>query len=101
MKLKRIGVDLAKNVFQVHGVDSHERVQVRKQLMALGQPQRSQMLDFFRQVEAPCGVAMEACGSAHYWGRKLTKLGHEVRLISPQFVKPYVKSGKNDGVALG
>ena len=90
MKLKRIGVDLAKSVFQVHGVDSHERVQVRKQL------KRSQMLDFFRQVESPCVVAMEACGSSHYWGRELIKLGHEVRLISPQFVKPYVKSGKND-----
>ena len=89
MKLKRIGVDLAKRVFQVHGVDSHERVQVRKQL------KRSQMLDFFRQVESPCVVAMEACGSSHYWGRELTKLGHEVRLISPQFVKQYVKSGKN------
>ena len=99
MKLKRIGIDLAKSVFQVHGVDSHERVQVRKQLMARGQPQRSQMLDFFRQVESPCVVAMEACGSSHYWGRELIKLGHEVRLISPQFVKPYVKSGKNDGVA--
>ena len=99
MKLKRIGIDLAKSVFQVHGVDSHERVQVRKQLMARGQPQRSQMLDFFRQVESPCVVAMEACGSSHYWGLELIKLGHEVRLISPQFVKPYVKSGKNDGVA--
>ena len=102
-----MGVDLAKSVFQVHGVDSHERVQVRKQLMTpalghpVGQPQRSQMLDFFRQVESPCVVAMEACGSSHYWGRELAKLGHEVRLISPQFVKPYVKSGKNDGVALG
>ena len=95
MKLKRIGVDLAKRVFQVHGVDSHERVQVRKQL------KRSQMLDFFRQIESPCVVAMEACGSSHYWGRELTKLGHEVRLISPRFVKPYVTSGKNDGVALG
>ena len=74
----------------MHGVDSHEQVKVRKQL------KRSQMLDFFRQVESPCVVAMEACGSAHYWGRELIKLGHEVRLISPQFVKPYVKSGKND-----
>ena len=89
-------MDLAKSVFQVHGVDSHEQVKVRKQLTALGQSQRSQMLDFFRQVEVPCVVAMEACGSAHYWGRELSKLGHEVRLISPQFVKPYVKSGKND-----
>lgn len=90
MKLKRIGVDLAKSVFQVHGVDSHEQVKIRKQL------KRSQMLDFFRQIESPCVVAMEACGGAHYWGRELMKLGHEVRLISPQFVKPYVKSGKND-----
>lgn len=89
MKLKRIGVDLAKQVFQVHGVDSHEQVKCRKQL------KRSQMLDFFRQVE-PCLVAMEACGSAHHWARELGKLGHEVRLIAPQFVKPYVKSGKND-----
>lgn len=89
MKFKRIGVDLAKQVFQVHGVDSHEQVVCRKQL------KRAQMLDFFRQCE-PCLVAMEACGSAHYWARELRTLGHEVRLIAPQFVKPYVKSGKND-----
>lgn len=89
MKLKRIGVDLAKQVFQVHGVDSHEQVKCRKQL------KRAQMLDFFRQLE-PCLVAMEACGSSHYWARELIKLGHQVRLIAPQFVKPYVKSGKND-----
>ncbi len=89
MKLKRIGVDLAKSVFQVHGVDSHEQVAVKKRL------RRSQMFDFFRQIE-PCIVAMEACGSAHYWARELEKLGHHVRIISPQFVKPYVKGGKND-----
>jgi len=89
MNLKRIGVDLAKQVFQVHGVDSHEHVMCRKQL------KRAQVLDFFRQCE-PCLVAMEACGSAHYWARELRTLGHEVRLIAPQFVKPYVKSGKND-----
>lgn len=89
MKLKRIGVDLAKNVFQVHGVDSHEQAKCRKQV------KRRDMLDFFRQIE-PCVVAMEACGSSHYWGRELQKLGHEVKLIAPQFVKPYVKSGKND-----
>jgi transposase len=89
VKLKRIGVDLAKSVFQVHGVDSHEQVKVRKQL------KRREVLDFFRQVE-PCVVAMEACGSAHYWGRELTTLGHDIKLIAPQFVKPYVKSGKND-----
>lgn len=89
MKLKRIGIDLAKQVFQVHGVDSHEQVACRKQL------KRAQMLDFFRQLE-PCRVAMEACGSSHYWARELRTLGHDVRLIAPQFVKPYVKSGKND-----
>jgi transposase len=89
MKLKRVGVDLAKQVFQVHGVDSHEQVQCRKQL------KRAQMLDFFRNLE-PCLVAMEACGGSHYWARELIKLGHQVRLIAPQFVKPYVKSGKND-----
>jgi transposase len=89
MKLKRIGVDLAKQVFQVHGVDSHEQVKCRKQL------KRAQMLDFFRNLE-PCLVAMEACGGSHYWARELIKLGHQVRLIAPQFVKPYVKGGKND-----
>ena len=89
MKLKRIGVDLAKQVFQVHGVDSHEQVKCRKQL------KRHQMLDFFRQLE-PCVVAMEACGSAHYWGRELRALGHDVRLILPSYVKAYVKRGKTD-----
>lgn len=89
MKLKRIGVDLAKNVFQIHGVDSHEQVRLRKQVKRCG------MLHLFRQIE-PCVVAMEACGSAHYWARELKKLGHDVKLIAPQFVKPYVKSGKND-----
>lgn len=89
MKLNRIGVDLAKQVFQVHGVDHHEQVKCRKQL------KRHQLLDFFRQLE-PCVVAMEACGGAHYWARELGKQGHEVRLIAPQFVKPYVKGGKND-----
>lgn len=89
MKLKRIGIDLAKQVFQVHGVDSHEQVKCRKQL------KRHQVLEFFCQLE-PCLVVMEACGSAHYWARELRTQGHEVRLIAPQFVKPYVKSGKND-----
>ena len=89
MKLKRIGVDLAKQVFQLHGVDSHEQVKCRRQL------KRAQMLEFFRRLE-PCLVAMEACGSAHYWARELRQLGHEVRLIAPQFVKPYVKGDKHD-----
>ena len=89
MKLKRVGVDLAKQVFQLHGVDSHEQVKCRKQL------KRGQMLSFFRQLE-PCLVAMEACGGSHYWARELSALGYQVKLIAPQFVKPYVKNGKND-----
>lgn len=89
MKLKRIGVDLAKNVFQIHGVDSHEQVKLKKQV------KRHQMLHFFRQIE-PCVVAMEACGGAHYWARELGKLGFEAKLIAPQHVKPYVLRGKND-----
>ncbi|SDK96700.1 hypothetical protein SAMN05216189_106034, partial [Pseudomonas delhiensis] len=84
MNIKRIGLDLAKQVFQVHAVDSHEQVVCRRQL------KRDKVQDFFRQL-APCLVAMEACGSAHYWARELRQLGHEVRLIAPQFVKPYVK----------
>ncbi len=89
MKLKRIGIDIAKTVFQVHGVDSHEQVKLRKQV------RRNSILNLFRQIE-PCLIAMEACGSSHYWARELTNLGHNVKLIAPQYVKPYVKSGKND-----
>lgn len=89
MKLKRIGIDLAKNVFQVHGVDHHERVRLKKQV------KRAALLALFRQIE-PALVAMEACAGAHYWGRELARLGHRVVLIAPQFVKPYLKSGKND-----
>lgn len=84
-----VGLDLAKNVFQLHGADAHGRVLFRKKL------QRSQMLRFFAKLP-PCLVAMEACGSAHHWGRQLVALGHQVRLIAPQYVKPYVKSQKND-----
>lgn len=89
MKITTIGIDLAKNVFQVHGVDSYGKTVLRKQL------ERSKVLPFFVKLE-PCLVGMEACGSAHYWARKLTELGHTVKLMAPQFVKPYVKSNKND-----
>ena len=89
MKVTTIGLDLAKNVFQVHGADAHGATLLRKQL------RRTQMAEFFAQ-QPPCVVAMEACGGAHHWGRKLRALGHEVRLIAPQYVKPYVKSQKND-----
>ena len=89
MKVTTIGVDLAKSVFQVHGVDDRGQVVVRTQL------RRDQVAVFFANLPA-CLVGMEACGSAHHWARKLQGFGHEVRLISPQFVKPYVKSNKND-----
>ena len=89
MKVTTIGFDLAKNVFQVHAVDERGHVVVRKQL------RREQVASYFANLP-PCVVGMEACGSAHHWARKLQGFGHSVRLISPQFVKPYVKSNKND-----
>ncbi len=89
MNITRIGIDLAKQVFQVHGVDRNGKVGVRKQL------RRAQMLTYFGKLP-PALIGMEACGSAHYWARELSKLGHDVRLMAPQYVKPYVKSGKND-----
>jgi len=89
MNIKRIGIDLAKQVFQVHGVDGQEKVVVRKKLS------RAQMLVYFQKLP-PCLIGMEACSSAHYWARELQKIGHTVKLMAPQFVKPYVKSNKND-----
>jgi len=89
MHIKRIGLDLAKYVFEVHAVDAQDEVVLRKTL------RRDSVAQFFAELE-PCIVGMEACCGSHYWARVLTDLGHEVRLISPQFVKPYVKSNKND-----
>lgn len=89
MKLTTIGIDLAKNVFQVHGVDAHGKVSLKKQL------KRGQVAAFFANLP-PCLIGMEACGSAHYWARKLQALGHAVKLMAPQFVKPYVKTNKHD-----
>lgn len=89
MQISRIGLDLAKYVFQVHGVDAQDEIVLRKTL------RRDGVAQFFAELE-PCIVGMEACCGSHYWARILTDLGHEVRLISPQFVKPYVKSNKND-----
>jgi len=89
MQITTIGLDIAKNVFQVHGIDATEKVVVRKQL------RRSQVLAFFKAVP-PCLVGMEACATAHYWARELTKLGHRVRLMPAKDVKAYVKRNKND-----
>ena len=89
MKITTIGIDLAKNVFQIHGVDEHGKVGVRKQL------KRADMSNYFVNL-APCLIGMEACGSSHYWARKLEGYGHTVKLMAPQFVKPYVKTNKND-----
>lgn len=85
----RIGVDTSKHVFQVHGVDGKERVAVRKKL------RRGEVERFFAGL-APTVIGLEACGASHHWARVLRGLGHEVRLLPPQYVKPYVKRGKND-----
>lgn len=89
MNISRIGMDIAKSVFQLHGVDRHERAVLKKKL------KRSEVLAFFRATPA-VEVGIEACGGAHHWARELTKFGHTVKLIAPQFVKPYVKTNKND-----
>jgi transposase len=89
MNLSVLGIDLAKNVFQLHGVDAQGKVVVRKKLT------RPKLLPFVAQF-APCRIGMEACQGAHYWAREMRKLGHDVRLISPQFVTPYRQSHKND-----
>jgi transposase len=91
MEVSTIGLDLAKNVFQVHGVDAVGAVVARKAL------RRAQVLPFFAKL-SPCLVGIEACGTSHHWARELTSLGHEVRLMPPAYVKPYVKRGKNDAV---
>jgi transposase len=88
-KIGVIGLDLAKNVFQVHGIDHDGEVVVRKQL------KRSQVHQFFVKLE-PCLIGMEACAGARYWSRELTRLGHCTRMMAPVFVKPYLKSNKND-----
>jgi transposase len=89
MNLTTIGLDIAKTVFQLHGVDRNGKPVLRKQL------KRNQVLAYFANLP-PCLIGLEACAGAHYWARELIKLGHDARLISPQFVKPYVKGNKND-----
>jgi transposase len=88
-KIIRIGVDTSKSIFVLHGVDASEQPVLRKKL------RRKQFLEFFAGLE-PTRIGMEACGAAHYWARELRALGHEVVLLPPQYVKPYVKRNKND-----
>ena len=89
MKISTIGLDIAKNVFQVHGVDETGEVVIRKQL------RRSQVMPFFEK-QSPCLVGIEACATSHHWSRELQALGHEVRLMPASYVKAYVKRNKND-----
>jgi transposase len=87
--VRTLGIDLAKNVFRVHGVDGNGKLVVARQL------RRRQLMPFIAQLK-PCLVGMEACGGAHHFAREIAKYGHEVKLMSPRFVRPYVKSNKND-----
>ncbi|MBL0941722.1 MAG: transposase, partial [Alphaproteobacteria bacterium] len=89
MQVKTIGIDLAKNIFQVYGVDQYGHPVLQKRLS------RGKLAEFMVNLP-PCLVGMEACGGAHYWARKFASFGHEVRLMNPQYVKPYVKTNKND-----
>ena len=89
MNVTVLGIDLAKRVFQLHGINCEGKPVLKKRLS------RSGLVEFIAKLP-PCLIGMEACGTAHYWGRKFTSLGHEVRLINPAFVKPYVKTNKND-----
>lgn len=87
--IKVLGIDLAKNVFQLHGMDESGKCVLRKRLA------RAKFIEFMARLPV-CVIGLEACGGSHYWARYLKRLGHEVRMMSPQFVKPYVKSNKND-----
>src|SRR4029453_7712174 len=89
MKVTTLGIDVAKSIFQLHGVDEHGKVAVQQRVS------RSKLRETVAQLP-PCLIGREACGSAQYWAREFEKLGHTVKLMSPQFVKPYVKGNKND-----
>jgi len=91
LQVTTIGLDLAKNIFQVHGITENDEVAFNRPL------RRAQLLPFFSKIE-PCLIGMEACSSAHHWAREVTKFGHDVRLIPPMYVKPYVKRGKSDAI---
>ena len=88
-KTTTLGIDLAKSVFQLHGIDSAGRVVLRREV------RRAQLMKTIAQLE-PCLIGIEACGGTHYWARRFGEYGHQVKIMSPQFVKPYRKSDKND-----
>lgn len=90
MNITTLGIDLAKNVFQLHGVDRHGKTVLTRRVG------RSTLRETLAALP-PCLIGMEACSSAHYWAREIGKLGHTVKLIAPPFVKPYVRGNKNDG----
>ena len=94
MQITTIGLDLAKSVFQVHGVDAEGKVAVRRKL------RRAQIRQFFAGL-APCLIGMEACGTAHFWARELMAMGHQVKIMPPSYVKAYVRRGKNDAGGCG
>ena len=87
--IKVLGIDLAKDVFQLHGTDAHGKKVLGKRLS------RTKLIEYMSNL-SPCLVGIEACGSAHYWARMFREQGHTVKMMAPQFVKPYVKSNKND-----
>jgi transposase len=88
-QISRIGMDTSKHIFQLHGVNTAEEPVLRKKL------RRKEMVAFFETLQ-PMVIAIEACGGSHHWARLLQSFGHDVKLIAPQYVKPYVKRGKND-----
>ena len=90
MNVTTIGIDLAKNTFSLHGVDSRGKILFRKTLA------RAKLMPFLAQ-QPPCLIGMEACSGAHHWARSLQALGHRVGIMAPRFVAPYRKGGKNDG----
>src|ERR1700722_3786246 len=89
VELKRISIDTSKHIFTIHGVDRHEHPVLRREI------RRTQLEPFFAKLE-PTEVALEACAGSHHWGRLLSRMGHRVKLIPPQYVKPFVKRSKND-----
>ena len=89
MLVTTLGIDLAKSAFQLHGIDAEGVVIIRKKL------RRSAVINTLRKLP-PCLIGMEACATAHYWAREISALGHQVKLMPPAYVKPYVKRGKND-----